>query len=295
MVTMPNWEGVQEFVAVAETGSFTRAAQRLGLSIAQVSRQVSTLEQRLSSELLHRTTRKVSVTEAGRLYYQHCRPLLDGLDEAERALTSLQGQATGLIRMTAPITYSEQHITPLLSEFLLQHPAVRIDLQLTNQKLDLIEGGFDLAIRLGRLEDSTMIARRLSSRTLYLCASPAYLRQHGEPRTLADLQQHNCLLGTMDSWRFREDSKDRNVRVSGSLRANSGYAIMDAALKGIGLVQLPDYYVEQWLKSGDLVTLLEEFQPEDEGIWALYPHSRHLLPKIRLLVDFLYAKLARQV
>jgi DNA-binding transcriptional LysR family regulator len=292
---MPNWEGVQEFVAVAETGSFTRAAQRLGLSIAQVSRQVSTLEQRLSTELLHRTTRKVSVTEAGRLYYQHCRPLLDGLDEAERALTSLQGQATGLIRMTAPITYSEQHITPLLSEFLLQHPAVRIDLQLTNQKLDLIEGGFDLAIRLGRLEDSTMIARRLSSRTLYLCASPAYLRQHGEPRTLADLQQHNCLLGTMDSWRFREDNKDRNVRVSGSLRANSGYAIMDAALQGIGLVQLPDYYVEQWLKSGDLVTLLEEFQPEDEGIWALYPHSRHLLPKIRLLVDFLYAKLARQV
>jgi DNA-binding transcriptional LysR family regulator len=291
---MPNWEGVQEFVAVAETGSFTRAAQRLGLSIAQVSRQVSTLEQRLSTELLHRTTRKVSVTEAGRLYYQHCRPLLDGLDEAERALTSLQGQATGLIRMTAPITYSEQHITPLLSEFLLQHPAVRIDLQLTNQKLDLIEGGFDLAIRLGRLEDSTMIARRLSSRTLYLCASPAYLRQHGEPRTLADLQQHNCLLGTMDSWRFREDNKDRNVRVSGSLRANSGYAIMDAALQGIGLVQLPDYYVEQWLKSGDLVTLLEEFQPEDEGIWALYPHSRHLLPKIRLLVDFLYARLARQ-
>lgn len=291
---MPNWEGVQEFVAVAETGSFTRAAQRLGLSIAQVSRQVSTLEQRLSSELLHRTTRKVSVTEAGQLYYQHCRPLLDGLDEAERALTSLQGQATGLIRMTAPITYGEQHITPLLSEFLLQHPAVRIDLQLTNQKLDLIEGGFDLAIRLGRLEDSSMIARRLASRTLYLCASPAYLRQQGEPRTLADLQQHNCLLGTLDSWRFREDGKDRNVRVSGSLRANSGYAIMDAALKGIGLVQLPDYYVEQWLKSGDLVTLLEEFQPEDEGIWALYPHSRHLLPKIRLLVDFLYAQLTRQ-
>ncbi|MCY0964278.1 LysR substrate-binding domain-containing protein [Parathalassolituus penaei] len=285
---MANWEGVQEFVAVAETGSFTRAAQRLGISVAQISRQVSALESRLSTELLHRTTRKVSVTEAGRLYYQHCRPLLEGLDEAERALTRLQGQASGLIRLTAPITYGEQQVAPLLNGFLLQHPAVRFDLQLTNQKLDLIDGGLDLAIRLGRLEDSSMMARRLGSRRLYVCASPSYLSQYGEPRTLAELQDHNCLPGTLDSWRFRESGQERSLRVNGSLRVNSGFALVDAAIKGIGLVQLPDYYVSDHMARGELVPILEEFQPDDEGIWALYPRSRHLLPKIRLLVDYLY-------
>lgn len=288
---MANWEGVEEFVTVAETQSFTRAAERLGLSVAQVSRQISQLERRLNVELLLRTTRKVSITEAGRLYYQHCRPLLNGLQEAEHALTSLQGQASGLIRLTAPTTYGEQQIAPRLNNFLQQHPAVRIDLQLTNQKLDLIEGGFDLAIRLGRLEDSSMIARRLRSRSLHLCASPAYLHQHGEPRTLTDLQHHNCLPGSVDSWRFRDGDKERSIRVSGSLRANSGYSLLDAALKGIGLVQLPDYYVDSHLQNGDLIPLLEDFQPDDEGIWILYPHSRHLLPKVRLLADYLYESL----
>ena len=288
---MAQWEGVREFVAVAETNSFTEAANRLKLSVAQVSRQVAALEARLDSELLHRTTRKVSVTEAGQLFYQHCRPLLDGLEEAERALSSLSHKASGLIRLTAPFTFGEGHISPLLNEFLVQHPQVQLECQLTNQKVDLIDGGFDLAIRLGKLEDSSMKARRLSTRQLHLCASPEYLRNHGEPHSLSELQHHNCLLGTLDYWRFRENGKERILRVNGSIRTNGGLALVDAAHKGLGLVQLPDYYVRSHLEKGCLVELLPQFQPEEEGIWALYPHSRHLSTKVRLLVDFLAERL----
>ncbi|WP_221799891.1 LysR substrate-binding domain-containing protein [Oceanobacter mangrovi] len=288
---MAQWEGIREFVAVAETGSFTEASNRLKLSVAQVSRQVAALEERLSSELLHRTTRKVSVTEAGQLFYQHCRPLLDGLEEAERALTSLSHRASGIIRLTAPFTYGEGHLSPLLNEFLAIHPQVQLECQLTNQRLDLIEGGFDLAIRLGKLEDSSMKARRLATRKLHLCASPEYLRNHGEPHSLSELQHHNCLLGTLDYWRFREGNRERILRGSGSLRTNGGLALVDAALKGIGLVQLPDYYVKEHIETGNLVELLPQFRPEAEGIWALYPHSRHLSTKVRLLVDFLAERL----
>jgi DNA-binding transcriptional LysR family regulator len=288
---MVQWEGVREFVAVAETNSFTAASQRLKLSVAQVSRQVAALEARLNSELLHRTTRKVSVTEAGRLYYQHCRPLLDGLEEAEQALNSLNHKASGLLRLTAPFTYGENHISPLLNDFLQQHPQVQLECQMTNQKLDLIDGGYDLAIRLGKLEDSSMKARRLATRQQHLCASPDYLSKQGEPHSLSELQHHNCLLGTLDYWRFREHNRERILRVSGSLRTNSGLALIDAGLKGLGLVQLPDYYVKDHLESGALVELLPQFQPEAEGIWALYPHSRHLSTKVRLLVDFLAERL----
>ena len=284
---MIRWEGIREFVAVTETGSFTRASQQLGMSVAQVSRQVKELEQRLSTELIHRTTRKVSVTEAGALYYRHCRPLLDGVIEAERAVTYLQDKAIGQLKITAPITYGEERIMPLINDFALQHPQLNIECELTNQTLDLIEGGFDLAIRLGRLQDSSMKARRLASRKLYLCASREYLKQHGEPHSLSELQHHNCLLGTLEYWRFREDGCERNLRVNGTMRANSGRTLLDAAIKGVGLVQLPDYYVDQAIVSGHLTPLLSQFEPEREGIWALYPPSRHLSTKVRMLVDYL--------
>ena len=288
---MIRWEGIREFVAVAETGSFTRASQQLGMSVAQVSRQVKDLEQRLSTELIHRTTRKVSVTEAGALYYRHCRPLLDGVIEAERAVTYLQDKAIGQLKVTAPITYGEERIMPLINDFALLHPQLHIECELTNQTLDLIEGGFDLAIRLGRLQDSSMKARRLALRKLHLCASRDYLKRHGEPHSLSELQHHNCLLGTLEYWRFREDGAERNLRVHGTMRANSGRTLLDAALKGVGLVQLPDYYVDQALAEQQLIPLLTRFEPEREGIWALYPPSRHLSTKVRLLVDYLVERM----
>lgn len=281
------WEGVSEFVAVAEAESFTAAAKRLGISIAQVSRQVSALESRLSTKLLYRTTRKVSVTEAGQTYYQYCRQVLDGLEEAERAMTNLQLIPKGKLRLTAPVTYGEKVIAPLVNDFILRYPELEVQLNLTNQKLDLVGGGYDLAIRLGKLEDSSMMAKRLSSRTLYVCASPEYLSTYGVPHSLAELDRHNCLQGNLDYWRFQDRGKPYNVRVKGNMKCDSGWALLDAALKGIGIVQLPDYYVQPSLACGKLMNLLEHYQEADDGIWAIYPHNRHLSPKVRMLLDFL--------
>ena len=288
------WEGVNEFVAVYEGSSFTKAARQLNCSTAQVSRQISQLEQRLGSKLFYRTTRKVSATEAGQIFYQHCRRILDALDDAERALTDLQASPRGRLKITAPVSYGESHIMPLVNRFMAQYPELELDCQLTNQALDLVEEGFDLAIRLGRLQDSSMIAHRLSSRRLYVCASPDYLTRFGEPHTLSELNHHSCLQGTLDYWRFNSAGQERNLRIRGRIRCNSGHALLDAALKGLGIVQLPDYYVAQALNRGDLVSLLEAHRCEDEGIWALYPQNRLLSPKVRLLLEFLQQQLSPQ-
>lgn len=282
------WEGVSEFVAVAEEESFTAAGKRLGISTAQVSRQISALEARLSTKLFYRTTRRVSVTEAGQIYYQHCRQVLDGLEEAERTMTNLQMVPKGQLRVTAPVTFGEKNIAPLINNFVLQYPELQVQLNLTNQKLDLVAGGYDLAVRLGKLEDSSMMAKRLSSRTLHVCASPSYLSAFGTPHSLSELEKHNCLQGNLDYWRFQVTGKPYNVRIRGNIMCDSGWALLDAALKGIGIVQLPDYYVQPALASGELISLLEPYQEADDGIWAIYPHNRHLSPKVRMLLDYLH-------
>ncbi|CEO40104.1 LysR family transcriptional regulator [Photobacterium kishitanii] len=285
------WEGVTEFVAVAETESFTAASKRLGISTAQVSRQVSALENRLNTKLFYRTTRKVSLTEEGNVYYQHCRQVLDGLEDAERAISNLRGKPQGLIKLTAPVTYGEKYIMPLVNDFMLQYPEVEVTIDMTNRQVDLVEGSFDLAIRLGRLTSSSMMAKRLTSRTMYVCASPEYLQKFGIPHSLSELRQHNCLIGNYDHWRFQESGKEKSIRVSGTLNCNSGYGLRDAVLKGIGLAQLPDYYIDKDLESGAIVPILTNYQEPDEGIWALYPHNRHLSPKVRMLVDYLAEQL----
>ena len=289
---MMRWDGISEFVHVAEYESFTRAAKELGISTAQVSRQISALEKRLNIKLLYRTTRKVSLTEEGRVFYQHCRGVLDGLDAAEQAVSNLQSKPQGRIKLTAPVTYGEQQLLPLVNDFMVQYRDIEVTAFLSNQKIDLVEGGYDLAIRIGKLSDSTMMAKKLSSRTNFVCAAPAYLEKYGTPNTLSELSQHNCLLGTRDYWHFIDTDKEKNLRISGSVQYNSGHSLVDAALKGLGIVQLPDYYVQQYLVSGELVSLLDNYREPEESIWAIYPHNRHLSPKIRLLVDYLAERLA---
>lgn len=284
---MFNWEGITEFVAVAETESFTASAEQLKISTAQVSRQISALESRLSTKLFYRTTRKVSITEAGSLFYQHCRQLLDGLEEAERALTQLQSTPRGKLRLTAPTTFGESRIAPLINDFALLYPDLEIECVFTNQKIDLVDSGFDLAIRLGKLDSSSMMAKRLAVRKLYVCASPTYLSNYGEPHALAELEQHNCLRGTLQYWRFEENGQERNIKIHGRLSFNSGTALVDAALKDLGLVQLPDYYVQEHIKTRRLIPVLQNNQPNDEGIWALYPNNRFVSPKVRMLIDYL--------
>ena len=284
---MVKWEGISEFVHVAETESFTQASKKMFISTAQVSRQISALEKRLNIKLFYRTTRKVSLTEEGLIFYQHCRGVLDSLDEAERAITNLQIMPQGKIKLTAPVTFGEQKILPLVNNFMNKYQDIEVSAYLSNKQFDLVEEGYDLAIRLGKLSDSTMMAKKLGKRTNYLCASPKYIDKHGIPLSLSELNNHSCLLGTLDYWHFADSGRDKSLRVSGRLRYNSCVSLADAALKGLGIVQLPDYYVQKYLKSGELVSVLDDFRAPDGGIWALYPQNRHLSPKIRLLVDYL--------
>ncbi len=284
---MFGWEGVCEFVSVAEQGGFTAAARKLGVSVAQVSRQVAQLEDRLQAKLLLRTTRQVRLTELGDIYYRHCRQLLDNLYEAELAVGRHQAEPQGTLRITAPVSYGESRIAPLVNDFMLRYPQMEVTLTLTNQLLDLVHDGFDLAIRLGHLKDSTLIARKLAERIPYVCASPAYAARHGIPLSLPELAQHCCLVGNSDEWHFTLQGQPHTLRVQGQLHCNSGHALLDAALKGIGIIQLPDYYVYPHLANGDLLELFPECRATAEGIWALYPQNRHLSPKVRLLVDYL--------
>ncbi|MFT4907170.1 MAG: DNA-binding transcriptional LysR family regulator [Oleispira sp.] len=281
------WEGISEFVYVAENESFTLAAKKMDISTAQVSRQISALEKRLNIKLFYRTTRKVSLTEEGRIFYQHCRGVLDGLDAAERAVTNLQSKPQGKIKLTAPVTYGEQQVLPLINDFMKQYGDIEVSVFLSNQQISLVEGGYDLAIRVGKLSDSSMMAKKLGSRTNFICASPDYLDKQGIPHSLSELSQHSCLLGTLDYWHFKEAGKEKNIRVKGRIRYNSGYGLVDAALKGLGIVQLPDYYVQEHIASGELMTLLDKYREPEEGVWAVYPQNRHLSPKIRLFVDYL--------
>lgn len=289
---MKEWQGISEFVAVAEQRSFTEAAGQLDCSVAQVSRNVAALEQRLGLKLLFRSTRSVTLTKEGELYLQHCRHLVHSLGEANQAVTELSSSPRGRLRITAPVYYGEHRIAPLLHQFLLQYPELELQLQLSNQRLDLIQGSFDLAIRLGQLEDSSLMARRLADRRLFLVAAPSYLAEHGRPQQLADLSQHQCLPGTLDHWRFQELGKAVTVRPRGRVQCNSGLALLDAAQRGLGLVQLPDYYVQQPLAQGDLVELLTDYRPQAEGIWALYPKNRHLTAKVQLVIDYIQQQLS---
>lgn len=289
---MNRWEGLDEFIAVAETGQFTAAAQRIGLSSSQVSRQIARLEERLQTRLFYRSTRKVALTEAGQTFLQHCQRLVDARDEAMRAISDLTGEPKGLLRMTCAVAYGERFIVPLVNAFMARHPQLRVDIELSNRPLDLVHEGLDLAIRLGRLQDSRLVATRLAPRVMYLCAAPSYLERYGRPHSLSELARHNCLVGSSDQWTFQQDGKEQSLRVQGNWRCNSGQAVLDAALRGFGLCQLPDYYVLDHLKSGELVSLLEQHRPPNTAVWALYPQQRHLSPKVRQLVDALRVGLA---
>ncbi|TLX54058.1 LysR family transcriptional regulator [Stutzerimonas nosocomialis] len=286
------WDGLDEFVAVVECGGFQRAAERLRVSSSHVSRQVAALEERLQARLLYRTTRRVSLTEAGQAFYVRCQRLIEERDQAYLAVSDLHSAPAGLLRMTAAVAYGERFIVPLVNAFMARHPQLRVEIELTNRTLDLVQEGYDLAIRLGRLSESRLVATRLAPRAMYLCAAPAYLERYGTPHTLSELSRHNCLIGTGDTWTFRLDGREHLFKPSGNWRCNSGQAVLDAALRGFGLCQLPDYYVQEPLQRGELVSLLEPNQPPDTAVWAVYPQRRLLSAKVGGLIEALRTGLA---
>lgn len=281
-------------MAVAETGGFSRAAARLRISSSQVSRQVAALENRLQTRLFYRTTRRVTLTEAGRGLFERCRALAEERDEALRAASERQGDdLKGVLRLSCAVAYGERFIVPLMNDFVALHPGLALDVQLTNATVDLVQEGIDLAIRLGRLAPSSLIAGRIAPREMHLCATPEYLERRGVPQGLEDLAAHDCLIGTSDTWPFGDGvGGETLVRPRGRWRCNSGTAVLDAALRGFGLCQLPDYYVAEHVAAGRLVSLLPDLRPPNTAVWAVYPQRRHLSPKVRAAIEHLKAGLA---
>ncbi|AWK88382.1 LysR substrate-binding domain-containing protein [Azospirillum thermophilum] len=291
---MSRWDGIDEFVAVAELGSFSAAADRLRISSSQVSRQVARLEDRLHARLFYRTTRRVALTEAGRALLARCQRLVEERDEAFLTVHDLEEEPKGLLRLTCAVAYGEQFVVPLVNDFLARYPGLRVEIELTNRTLDLVHDGMDLAIRLGRLSDSSLVATRIAPRVMHLCGAPGYLERYGTPHTLSELAGHECLIGTADTWVFDDGGREWLFRPRGRWRCNSGFAVLDAALRGFGLCQLPDYYVRAPVREGRLVTLLETHRPPNTAVWAVYPQRRHLSPKVRLLIGHLKDGLARR-
>lgn len=289
---MQRWERIEAFVEVVRLGNFSAAARQLQVSSSHISRLVSQLEQQLGTQLLYRTTRQIRLTDSGALYYESCRQLFEGFKDAELALHHHQTNPTGTLKITAATTFGERYIAPLVNEFHTLYPQLKISMHLSNRQLELIEEGYDIAIRMGVLRESTLIARRLCDRREYVVGSPAYFSQHPRPTRLADLEQHNCLIGSRDHWLFLDKGARKDLVVKGNWQANSGPALVDAALRGIGLAQLPDYYVGEYLASGQLVSVLDEYQFTDTGVWVLYPQQRYLAAKVRLFIDFLVDKFA---
>ncbi|WP_303717693.1 LysR family transcriptional regulator [Brevundimonas naejangsanensis] len=289
---MSRWDGIDEFTAVAEQASFSAAARRLGLSTSAVSREIARLEDRLQTRLLHRTTRRVELTDAGRDFLARCRRLIDERDEALAAVQPDDQAPRGLLRITCSVSYGERFIAPAVNAFARQNPELRIELDLDNRLRDLVGDGYDLAVRFGHLTDSRLMARRLASRRLILCASPDYLARRGAPRDLSEIASHDGLIGSAEHWRFTEAGREVSLRPTGRWRCNSGAAVLDAALQGLGLCQLPDFYVAEALASDALVSLLDGQRPPDEGVWAVHPHPRHVPPKVRAMIDWLHDRLS---
>lgn len=277
---------------VVELGSFTAAADALGISHTVVSRQISHLEAKLGAQLLNRTTRRFALTAAGQDYYEASRHILDALDDADRAVGRHQASPTGRLRINAPMAFGTEELAPWLPRFLERYPDLQVDLVCNDRIVDLIEDGFDVALRLTRgLPDSTLIAKRLASSQVMLVAAPDYLRRHGTPRTPHDLLEHNCLtygqLARPHEWRFTApDGADVTVTVRGNLQANNGVVLRTAALAGTGIATTASFIVHEDLRRGALLRVLADYAIRPRELYVLYPHNRHLSPKVRAFVAF---------
>ena len=294
---MESLSDIAVFVQVVRDGSFTKASDRLELSRSVVSKYVTRLEERLGARLLNRTTRRLSLTEAGRVFYERSRRGLEEIEEAETEVSRLQGEARGLLRVNSPMSFGILHVAPLLPEFLAENPEVSVDMNLDDRKVDVIEEGFDVSIRITDLPDSSLVARRLGPCRHAIVAAPAYLEKHGVPRTPDDLRDHNIIAyqyqESATDWHFlTEDKEQITVPVSGSIQMNNSLALREALLGGIGITRTPTFVVGEDIAAGKLVSLLPNYQTLEVSIYLVYPQRRHLSPKVRAFVDFVAARIS---
>jgi DNA-binding transcriptional LysR family regulator len=295
---MDRLAAIQVFSQVVESGSFAKAAGRLGLSTSAASRHVADLEAHLQTRLLNRTTRRVSLTESGRAFYERAVQLLADLDEAEQEAASAAVEPRGTVRLTTSVNFGVRHLAPAIAEFMARHADVRFDVSLSDRIVDLVEEGFDLAVRVGAAGADNLVARKLGETRLVPCASPQYLSAHPAPKTPEELARHNCFtyeyVTPRNVWRFRDASgAERAVRVAGTLHSNNGDVLAEVAARGAGIVFEPAFIVGPDVRAGRLVPLLQEFTPPPVPIYAVYPSRKHLSAKVRRFVEFLVERFAQ--
>ena len=292
---MNRLSAIESFVKVAELKSFSEAAVRLNTSKSVVSRHVTALEAQLGLRLFHRTTRSLTLTEAGRGYFERVSQILVDLEAADQSVSHLQVVPRGRLKVSAPMSFGFLHLAPALPDFLAAYPELDVDVIMSDRFVDLVEDGFDVAVRIGALSDSSLIAKKLAPIRRVICASPQYIAAHGTPTTPKDLRDHQCLCNSSQSsgqeWRFNmPDGKPVMVAVTGRMTMNNGDALRVAALNHLGLIDIPTFIVGGDLKAGALVSVLDDHVPQSLALHAVYSHARHLSPKVRAFIDFLASR-----
>ena len=295
---MDLFAALKAFVTVVDRGAFARAAREIGVSTSSLTRQVDSLEQHLGVLLLNRSTRRLTLTDAGESYHEQASRILGELDDANRSVGELGGPPRGLLRVSLPVTFAQLHVSPIVPDFLRTYPEVELDLILSDAIVNLVEERIDMAIRIGSLDSSSLIARKLAPQRRVICASPGYLAAHGEPQAPADLAGHDCLCfsyGRGDrSWRFAEGAAEQVIRISGSIRANNSLVLRDAAIEGCGIILMPSWLVGGDIAAGRLRVVLTDWEasPSAAGaaIHAVYLPNRRSSKRVRAFVDFLAAR-----
>jgi DNA-binding transcriptional LysR family regulator len=288
---MPNIEDLQTFVAVADTGGVSPAARRLGLPKSIVSRRLARLESELGAQLLTRNTRGAALTEAGATFREHAARAVAEIDAARESV-SPNGELRGLLRIAVPMSLGITHLAPLLAQFAARHPLLQVHVSYGDRFVDLIGEGFDMAVRIGYLQDSVLVARRVGDVAATLVASPEYVQAHGAPQSLEELASHSALMQATESWRFRDGEKIVVVHPQGRFKADSGFALVSAVLAGLGVIVLPGFLCDEHLASGKLVRLLPQYPIPVAGLFIVRPPGDHSPRKVRVLTDFLVAELA---
>lgn len=284
---METINGLIEFIYVVESGSFSQASRTLKVSKSHISKQVQRLENNLQVSLLNRTTRKLTLTDPGKLLYEKSRHLLNDLESIYAQVTQKQKEPTGTIKISVAGAFAEEFLSECFSSFLKIYQKVRIELHFSERFVDLVEEGYDLAIRYGNLKDSTLISKKLAARQEFICASPEYISKHGRPLKPKDLKNHQCLAGTNSKWTFLDGQKKQQISVNGSLNSNNGRAISTAAKNGLGIAKLPGAYVYDDIQNGKLVSLLKKYTEREQNIWIVYPPKKYIPQKTRLLIEYL--------
>lgn len=283
-----NIEHLKLFVRVASTNNISQAGQELGLSPPVASIHINKLEEELGARLVHRTTRKVSLTEEGMAFLPHAEEILLSIDAGRASVGIGNTQPQGTLRITAPASFGRMHLMPALKNFLSQYPDLSVDIRLTDSIVDLVEGGFDVAIRNAALQDSSLIAKKLATDKRIMCASPEYISKHGRPTTPAELRDHMCINQTgLETWTFKTAEGDLNLKVKGNIRVDHGEAVRDACVNGMGIAKCATWIAYEHLKRGELIQVLDDFKLADNAaIWAVYSSSRLLAPKVRAFLDY---------